>query len=301
MCKRRLFLALVVLASSFIVAELAARVYLSRIPERLYIDLEGVPITGQVDTTWDDRGFYQSQRETLPHVEASQTLYMVGTSITQGEFARSSETIASYLQRRLRTYRVVNLGAPAQSSAGMRRQIKSLAVRRGDIVVMEGVSMDAESVFFSQEAQALKCAPLAIVRYLCLPRPNEYLNERSTHETLNNMRLARASVESRGAAFLYVIVPYFYSVEATADRERTIQAQYAPVVEGVYRSAWQRLYAAVVSEPCVLDLSRILDERRAAGKRFYRDIWHFDEAGDAIVARVIYDMLFEQYLTATKV
>lgn len=280
-----------------LLSDLAARLYLGTIPSRMYIALDGISSEALSEQAvlqgvWDERGFWFVERETLPHVQAAHTLYMVGSSITQGQFVRNSETIASYLQQRLKSYRVVNLGAPAQTSASMLRQIRNLPLRPHDVVVMEGVSNDAGLVFFNQEAQALKCAPFAIVRFLCLPRPDDLRNQGTALDLQRLVLLGREGVEGRGATFLYVIVPYFYSVEPVAQRERTIKAQYAPVFESVYRSAWQQLYAAVVSERNVLDLSRTLDERRAAGQAFFRDIGHFDAAGNALVARAIYAALF---------
>jgi hypothetical protein len=291
--KRRLILIVLLL----ILAELVARVYIATQPAGLYIAFDIVPQglvreSQQSPHVWDDRGFWVDGRETIPRSEARHSLYMVGTSIFFGQFVPASETIASHLQRRLPAYRVVNLGAHGQPAISMFHQVKTLPLRPGDVVVMEGLTMDAYSVYNLQAQAQGRCAGLAIVQLLCQPRPYDAMNNGAALETLFALRSTRDYTRSHGATFLYVIVPYFYSVNPQTQRERTIDAQSAGNITAVYRSAWTAIYNQLAGESGVLDLSRALDGGRAAGRDYFFDIWHFDASGNEIVAQALYAALF---------
>src|SRR5262249_24002077 len=150
-------------------AELAVRLYFASQPQTNYIADDAISpqaLQEQIErtSTWDDRGFWISPRDTLPHVIARHTVYMLGSSIMSGQFLRERETIPSALQVLLRAYRVVNMSAASQTSTNVYRLILTLPLHPGDIVVMEGISQDALSAFEIQNNRRAKCAPIALVQ-----------------------------------------------------------------------------------------------------------------------------------------
>lgn len=297
MTVRRVKFALFILVLLFLLAELAARVYFATLPTSMYVAFDAISPDARAERStyvaaWDDRGFWAMRRDTYPTVTAPHTIYMLGSSVMAGQWVTSAETIPSHLQRRLRAYRVVNLAAWGQTGASLYRQAQTLPLRAGDIVVAESVSNDAMIPYGMQYNQAKRYAPLAIVQMLCQPRPDENMARGVAQETLFSVQRARAYTESHGATFLYVVMPYFYSVSPQTERDRRIDGQSVPVAVAIYKQSWSILHSALVGERDVLDLSGLLDGGRMAKRDYYFDVQHFDGAANAIVARAIYVRLF---------
>lgn len=296
MTRRRIYLAFI-LALLLILAELAARLYLVSLPESIYVvyDAFSSDILKEqraLASTWDNRGFWLSLRDTYPVISAPHHVYMVGSSITQGHYVHSTQTIASFIQARLHSYQVVNYGAAGQVAVGVYRQAQTLPLQPGDIVLMESITMDAYSAYNIQTESAGRCASLALIQLLCQPHIDEAMNKGLAVETLFAVRQTRAYIQAHGARFLYVITPYFYSLPPLTARDKQIDSFTWPDARNIYQDAYLVIYAYLRQEPDTLDLSRALDADRAAGRDYYFDMWHFDASGNEIVARVIYAALF---------
>lgn len=288
-----------------LVLELLARAYVTARSPANYADLSAIPTRAQDEEkaltwTWNERGYWRTdstepwihvndngERRTVGQINALRTVWLIGSSVMQGVWVRDRDTIASYLQARLPHYRVVNMASPGQVAANMLRQVDDLALKPGDVVIEEGVSMDATGVINLTRLRT-SCAPFGLVQLVCQPRPDDVLNATVAEQTLAAVRRTRDKVTARGAVFRYVIMPYFYAGPLT-DRQQAIDAHTAPETVAIYRSAWLALYDRLTHEPYTLELSGAID-----GGDFV-DLEHFGAPGNAAVARAVWEAVWRAF------
>lgn len=182
------------------------------------------------------------------------TLWLVGNSTLVSQQVPDGETIASQLQTFLPAVRVVNVGMGGAYAVHEVNRIRVLPIAPGDSVVMIDGQLDAE-------AQNVDGYRRDVVQ-------------------------ANRLVTARGAAFYHVLQPQLCTVQET-EWERWLGKQFHDICR-VYAAVWPQMQATEAG----LDLTRLLDGARRSGTVFFFDAHHSNAAGNAIIARALYDYLY---------
>lgn len=239
------------------------------------------------------------------------SIYLFGSSTTMNPEVPDGYTIASYLQRLLPAYRVVNLGAVGQWSKVQLALLQTLPLRPGDTVIFYDGLADAVIGFRGDAARrdttlgGKVCNALSSLANLGLVQLYCELADESTppldqHPPASvivayerNQRLALLWCQTHDAAFYHFLQPLVWSKELSP-YERVLADNYRmlPRGEGAYiAEIWPGLEMVTAYLPWSASLYHAVDGVRAGGVEVYVDYDHMTERGNEAVARAIFNQL----------
>jgi hypothetical protein len=243
---------------------------------------------------------------------AAHSLYLFGDSMAFDYIVDDAHTLANYLQVMLPSYSVHNMGVLGDATLLSVARIKQKRFRSGDVILLYTGMADLMSLYtpIGDKATLPVCNfrysnldSIALARLVCAALHQSAINPTCTldatrsaaqaminqyHRAVNS---AASYVQSFGASFYAVVQPTMY-LSPLSDQERGLGS--LQDLDCIQRLA--TYYPQLVSANRSIDLIHALDSVRAAGVVIYtQDRWHINERGNAIIARTIYDAIWQSF------
>lgn len=249
------------------------------------------------------------------------TVWLVGPSTVYDEEVPDYYTKASYLQRLLKPYnlRVMNISESGANLITMTTWLARLDIRPGDTVIFFAASVSGGTSLTDLRnaslpgklCQTLKdgYSQMALSTAYCtvsdkLLAPSKISNAelaRMLSAYRKYMLSARQYITERGARLVNILQPAIYSMPLSS-LERTIVSSY-PDLAPDFEQMWNAFYPQWQAESERLaqdgiethDLLHVLDPLRRRGEIVYIDHVHTTDRGNAVIARAIYDAVWQTF------
>lgn len=242
---------------------------------------------------------------------AASSIYLFGSSTAMNPEVPDGYTIASFLQRLMPAYRVVNLAAVGQWSRLQVLLLKTLPLKLGDIVIFYDGIADATIGFQGDTARRDATLPgkfcnwlsglanLGVVQLYCeladrgTPLLDQHPPDSLGQEFEQAQLEALAYCRERGVAFYHFLHPLIWSRELSPS-EQGLSENYRMLPRGeraYIAEAWLMLEDVTRRVSWSVSLYHAVDDLRASGVEVYVDYDHMTERGNAVIARAIYDQL----------
>lgn len=239
-------------------------------------------------------------------------VYMFGSSTVFGATNDDAGTLSSALQVLLPDYRVRNLGAAGNQAITMLAHLRKTNIRPGDIVLFFNGTIEGYDIYQDIKAahrfdpcdfMDANARDVLTIRAICQLFDNAAIADMTTGQSamfahivdqyLRSVAAARQYTEARGATFYSFIQPYFMSTAPTQIEQALIHWD---LTYPGYSAIFDRLYPMLRTvAPRSLDFSHVLDASRESGVTVYSDPQHLNDTGNAIVARALYDAIWQQF------
>lgn len=291
---RRLFIPLIVILLAVSLMELSARIVVASgltldnetfRAERLAMARGDLWRYDQNVYTPDDyTGYYfnvhDGYRVTVGQPsEYQRTIWLFGSSTTFDTAVADKYTLASQLQA-FTADRVVNVGMWAASTTLQVIRLRTMPIQAGDIVIFYNGLTDANGPAYASLIPICGYkVNLATARLICDASIGDpIIVKRAVDDYRRAVQQARAYVTARGASFVNVLQPYYWSIPNPGPADYT-----AEQVGRAERAVWPLLQASGVVD---LDLTHVLDKVRVQRELFVETQHVGEEANRIIVAAI---------------